>query len=154
MVFCDLEMYLFSKSSMYTFFMVKPPGHLFAVSCLQRSEFAANMKLQKEGMGVCNLCDTPEKPIFTVQKSLKSNSILFICVCFCFLAVMSTRVISLLVQDRKTTWINIQSRRLDISLTSTQVVSLLVPGSLWWCLDIGLMSNIPSLLVQIAYGVV
>ena len=55
------------------FFGVKLPDPLFAVSCLQRSKIAAGMKLHKGGLGVSDLCDTPEEPIFAVEKSLKSH---------------------------------------------------------------------------------
>ena len=47
-------------------FGVKPLVPIFTASC--------RMKLQKGCVGVSDLCDTHEKPIFTVEKSLKSHA--------------------------------------------------------------------------------
>jgi len=42
---------------------LKPPDLLIAASRLQRYENTAGVKLQKGGLRVSDLCDTPENPM-------------------------------------------------------------------------------------------
>ena len=57
------------------FFGVKPPAPIFAASRLQWSEIAAGVKLQKGGLGVSDLSDTPEEPLYAIEKSLNFTDV-------------------------------------------------------------------------------
>jgi len=68
------------------------PDYLFIASCLQRSENAASVKLEKGSVRIPDLCTTAEKSYNAMEKSLKSPDSNFIDEYQCDLLVRETCV--------------------------------------------------------------